>query len=98
MDLDNDIVIIGGGPIGMTIAYMLAQRGQRSMLIEKSKTTTNQPKMELTTQRSMEIYRRIGLLERVRAKAVPEHFSFDERWATGFGGDGMPIASWVSIF
>lgn len=97
MATDSDIIIVGGGPVGMMTAYMLAQRGQRSILIEQSATTTNYPKMEYTNFRTMEIYRRIGLLERVRAKAVPENFSLDETIVTGYGGNGTLIHTWVII-
>jgi FAD-dependent monooxygenase len=97
MATDSDIIIVGGGPVGMVAAYMLAQRGQRSILIEQSTTTTNYPKMEYTNYRSMEIYRRIGLLERARAKAVPEHFSLNELIVTGYGGNGSLLDTWVTI-
>lgn len=97
MATDSDIIIVGGGPVGMVAAYMLAQRGHRSILIEQSTTTTTYPKMEYTNHRSMEIYRRIGLLERARAKAVPEHFSLNEVIATGFGGNGTLLHTWVII-
>ena len=95
MATETDVLIVGGGPIGMMAAYMLARLGQRSTLIEQSKTTTIHPKMEFTNHRSMEIHRRIGLLDRVKAKAVPEKYSLNELISTGYGKDGVLMHTWV---
>ncbi|KAF2101732.1 hypothetical protein NA57DRAFT_53682 [Rhizodiscina lignyota] len=95
MDTDIDILIVGGGPVGMMAAYMFAHLGQRCTLIEQSTTTTIYPKMELSNHRTMEIHRQIGLLERVRAKAVPEQFDLDEIISTGYGEHGKAIHTWT---
>lgn len=71
--LETDIVVIGGGPVGMFAAYRLAQLGQSCILIEKSEHTTLHPKMEYSSHRTMEIYRRMGLADHIRSRAVPEH-------------------------
>ena len=54
------VLIAGGGPVGMTLAYDLALRGITCMLVECNATTTRHPKMDITNARSMELFRRIG--------------------------------------
>jgi 2-polyprenyl-6-methoxyphenol hydroxylase-like FAD-dependent oxidoreductase len=66
----------------MTLALELARHGVRSILVERNPSTTRHPKMDLTNGRSMELYRRLGLSERLRAAGVPERNPFDIIWAT----------------
>src|SRR5688572_30018961 len=71
------VLIAGGGPVGLTLAYDLASRGIRCMLVERQRETTRHPKMDITNSRTMELFRRAGLAEALRAVAVPEDHPFD---------------------
>ena len=66
----------------MTLAHVLAQYGVASTLVERNETTTLHPKMDITNGRSMELFRRLGLADRLRAAAVPEENNFDISWIT----------------
>src|SRR5215467_575122 len=80
------VLIVGGGPVGMTLARALALQGVPSMLVERNPTTTHHPKMDITNARSMELFRRLGLAAALRAVAVPESNNFDVSWITGLSG------------
>ncbi|MGY4506383.1 2-polyprenyl-6-methoxyphenol hydroxylase-like FAD-dependent oxidoreductase [Bradyrhizobium sp. GM24.11] len=80
------ILIAGGGPVGMTLANVLAHFGIRSMVVEKNATTTRHPKMDITNSRSMELFRKFGLADALRHAAVPEDHSFDVSWITSLAG------------
>ena len=80
------ILIAGGGPVGMTLACDLAQRGVHCMLVERNATTTSHPKMDITNARSMELFRRLGLVDALRTVAVPEENNFDVTWITSLMG------------
>src|SRR6478752_8439685 len=80
------VLIAGGGPVGMTLACELARRGVRCMLVERNATTTSYPKMDITNARSMELFRRLGLVDALRAVAVPEDNNFDVSWVTSLTG------------
>lgn len=80
------VLIAGGGPVGMTLANVLAHLGIRSMLVERNATTTRHPKMDITNSRSMELFRRFGLAEALRNVAVPEDHPFDVSWITSLAG------------
>ncbi len=80
------VLIAGGGPVGMTLALELARYGVRSILVERNESTTRHPKMDLTNGRSMELYRRLGLVEPLRKVGVPEDHPFDVVWATSGTG------------
>jgi flavin-dependent dehydrogenase len=65
--LNTDVLIAGGGPVGLTLAIALGQRNVRVCLVEKKAQPEFLPKMERTNARSMEMFRRLGLADRIRA-------------------------------
>lgn len=76
------VLIAGGGPVGMTLARALSLHGVRCLLVERHETTTRHPKMDITNGRSMELFRRLGVADRLRSVAVPEANNFDVSWIT----------------
>lgn len=80
------VLIAGGGPVGMTLALELALQGVRCRLFERAYDTTRHPKMDITNGRSMELFRRLGLADKLRAAAVPETHNMDVAWVTSMAG------------
>jgi 2-polyprenyl-6-methoxyphenol hydroxylase-like FAD-dependent oxidoreductase len=80
------VLIAGGGPVGMTLACELSRRGIACMLVERNATTTSYPKMDITNARSMELFRRLGVVDALRAAAVPVDNNFDVTWVTSLTG------------
>ncbi len=68
--MDCDVLIVGAGPTGLTLAIDLGRRGVRVTLIERKERPAFLPKMERINARSMEIYRRMGLAPRIRAAGL----------------------------
>lgn len=66
-----DVVIAGAGPVGLTLAIALGRRGVRCVLLERNATTAPWPKMDRTNARSMEIFRMLGLADRIRELGYP---------------------------
>jgi 2-polyprenyl-6-methoxyphenol hydroxylase-like FAD-dependent oxidoreductase len=71
------VLIIGGGPVGLTFAIALGQRGVPCVLVEKLEQAQFLPKMERCNARSMEIYRRLGIAEQIRQAGWPVDASTD---------------------
>ncbi len=68
--MDSDVLIVGAGPTGLTLAIDLGQRGVRCILIEQKERPAFLPKMERVNARTMEIYRRMGLAQKIRAAGL----------------------------
>jgi 2-polyprenyl-6-methoxyphenol hydroxylase-like FAD-dependent oxidoreductase len=68
--MDSDVLIVGAGPTGLTLAIDLGKRGVRSILIEQKERPAFLPKMERINARTMEIYRRMGLAQQIRAAGL----------------------------
>jgi 2-polyprenyl-6-methoxyphenol hydroxylase-like FAD-dependent oxidoreductase len=75
--MDTDVLIVGAGPVGLTLAVDLGRRGVRCILVEQKPAPAKLPKMERCNARTMEIYRRIGLAERIRAAGLPADCPMD---------------------
>jgi len=75
--MDTEVLIVGAGPTGLTLAIDLGRRGVRCIVVEQKEAPQFLPKMERCNARTMEIYRRIGIAERVRAVGLPAHCPMD---------------------
>ena len=84
--MDSNVIIAGGGPVGMTLALELARHQVHSILLERNPTTTRHPKMDLTNGRSMELFRRLGIVDELRAVGVPPDQPLDIVWGTSLNG------------
>jgi 2-polyprenyl-6-methoxyphenol hydroxylase-like FAD-dependent oxidoreductase len=91
------VLIVGGGPVGMTVVNDLARRGVRSILVERNATTTSHPKMDITNGRSMELFRRMGMVDALRAAAVDESHCFDVSWITSLSGFELHRFAYPSV-
>ncbi|HEY8612186.1 MAG TPA: FAD-dependent monooxygenase [Roseomonas sp.] len=75
--MDTQVIIVGAGPVGLTLAVDLGRRGIRCTLIEQKPQPEFLPKMERCNARTMELYRRIGLADRIRAAGLPADVPMD---------------------
>ncbi|KAL2061490.1 hypothetical protein VTL71DRAFT_6867 [Oculimacula yallundae] len=87
------ILIVGGGPVGLFLSKTLSHYGVRSVVLERNETTTRWPKMDLTNVRSMELFRRLGLAQRLRDQGVSSHIPYTVRVSTGLHKDES-VVSW----
>jgi 2-polyprenyl-6-methoxyphenol hydroxylase-like FAD-dependent oxidoreductase len=75
--MDTQVLIVGAGPTGLTLAIDLGRRGVRCTVIEQKEAPQFLPKMERCNARTMELYRRMGIAEKVRAAGLPAHCPMD---------------------
>ena len=75
--MHTEVLIVGAGPVGLTLAIALGQRGVRCTLIEKKAAPEFLPKMERCNARTMEIFRRMRLAEKIRAAGLHKDVPMD---------------------
>jgi 2-polyprenyl-6-methoxyphenol hydroxylase-like FAD-dependent oxidoreductase len=75
--LDTDVLVVGAGPVGLTLAIALGQRRVRCTLLERKDAPQFLPKMERCNARTMEIFRRLGLAAKIRAAGLAAHVPMD---------------------
>ena len=69
--VETPVLVVGGGPIGMSVGVALARQGVRSLVIERNPSTTAHPKSRGCTCRTMETFRLWGIEDEVRAGGMP---------------------------
>jgi len=57
------VAIVGGGPVGMTLALALARQGVRSVLIEADDSVCTGSRAICISRRSLEIFKRLGIVD-----------------------------------
>ncbi|MFE7635887.1 FAD-dependent monooxygenase [Kitasatospora sp. NPDC057518] len=65
------VLIVGGGPVGLTLSVLLSGHGVPHLLVEAHPDTSRHPKARGVSARSMEVFRRCGLEEEVRRAGLP---------------------------
>lgn len=71
------VLIVGGGPVGLTLAIDLGQQGIECLLIDKRPEPSFLPKMERCHARTMEHFRRLGIADAVRNAGYPVGLPLD---------------------
>jgi 2-polyprenyl-6-methoxyphenol hydroxylase-like FAD-dependent oxidoreductase len=79
-----EIVVVGGGPVGMGLAIELGQRGVRTIVLERYPTPQPVPKGQNLTQRTMEHFHFWGAEPQLRAaRTVPKEYGIGGLTAYG---------------
>ena len=66
----HPVVIVGAGPVGLTLAIDLAQRGVASVVLDDNDVVSVGSRAICWSKRSLEIFGRLGLGERMLARGV----------------------------
>jgi 2-polyprenyl-6-methoxyphenol hydroxylase-like FAD-dependent oxidoreductase len=79
--MDTQILIVGGGPVGLALAGELGWRGIPCMLVERGNCAVSQPKMDFVGPRTLEFCRRWGILPWVHAAGYNRAYPQDSAWS-----------------
>jgi len=66
-DIEVPVLIVGGSLVGMSSAMLLGHYGVRSLVVEHHRGTAIHPRAAQITQRTMEIFRTVGVEQIVGA-------------------------------
>ena len=92
-----DVIVAGAGPVGLTLAIDLGRRGVRCLIMERHPTTAPWPKMDRSNARTMEFYRRIGIVDRVRALGYPADNPMDVFLTTRLSDPPIAVLKYPSV-
>jgi len=108
---EADITIVGAGPVGMSLAIDSALRGLKVVILEqRAPGAPPSTKCNTVASRTLEVFRRFGIAEKIRASGLPDDYPTDFLICTALGGkeigrirmpsrnersqDGWPDSDW----
>lgn len=71
-DLDADVLILGAGPTGLTLANILGQQGIRTLVAEALDDLIDYPRAVGIDDEALRVMQSIGLVDKVLAHTVPD--------------------------
>ncbi len=83
----TDVLIVGSGPSGGTAAACLSMMGISNVLIDKYSSTAPTPRAHITNQRTMEVFRDLGIEDAARAIATPQDSMAEHVYARDLVGE-----------
>ncbi len=83
---EPQVLIAGGGPIGLALAADLGRRGVRTLLVERNDNRIGPAKMLEVSVRTMEFCRMLGVVDKVRNWGFPFDYPYDNAFVTDMQG------------
>ncbi|MBJ7513156.1 MAG: FAD-dependent monooxygenase [Acidimicrobiia bacterium] len=88
LSTDVDVVIVGGGPTGLTAAHLCRTVGLSAIVLEQRVGPQRSPAAHAINARTFEIWRQAGLqMEPVLAAALSPDEAGQVHWVTKLGGE-----------
>jgi len=81
------VLIVGGGPVGLTASILLSRAGVRSLMVERHAGTAVHPKSRGINARTMEIFHQCGVEDAVRNAGLPHHHTGLIVWSKTLAGE-----------
>jgi putative polyketide hydroxylase len=80
------VLIVGGGPVGLTASILLSRLGVASRLVERHPGTAFHPKARNINMRTMEVFRQCGVEDAIRAAGLAFDRTVFLIWAESLAG------------
>jgi len=84
--IEVPVLIVGGGPVGLTASILLSRLGIKSLLVERHPGTAILPKARGINARSMEMYRQLGIEQAIRDAGLPSERTGFIVWTESLAG------------
>lgn len=95
--IETDVLIVGSGPAGSSMAALLSTYGIENVLVTRYRWLADTPRAHITNQRAMEVLRDLGLEQQAMLYATPNHLMGNNVFCTSLAGEELGrMRSWGS--
>ena len=95
-EINIPVLVVGGGPVGLTLAMDLAWRGVGVLVVElRERGEAPSAKCNHVAARTMEIFRRLGVAGKLRNAGLPADYPNDVSYRTAFTGIELTRILWM---
>ena len=84
--VEAPVLIVGGGPVGLTASVLLARLGVPSLLVERRPGVTEHPRSRLINTRTVEVLRSCGLESAFEEISLPKAWRQQVIYTTSLAG------------
>lgn len=87
--IETDVLIVGSGPAGSSMAALLSSYGADNVLVTKYRWLADTPRAHITNQRTMEVMRDLGLEEQCMLYATGQKYMGNNVFCTSLAGEEL---------
>jgi 2-polyprenyl-6-methoxyphenol hydroxylase-like FAD-dependent oxidoreductase len=91
--IETPVLIVGGSLVGMSTAMLLGHHGVHLMVVEHHPGTAIHPRAAQINQRTMEIFRKVGVEHVVRDKSEVQFVQDGPLWPSKH----WPVRNWTGL-
>lgn len=93
--IETEVLVVGSGPAGASMALALSEYGIDNVMITRYGRLAAEPRAHITNQRTMEVFRDLGVEDAVRAQSSPQHLMGTTTYCTSLAGEELGrVRSW----
>lgn len=94
-NIETDVLVVGSGPAGASAAALLSTYGIKNLLITQTRWLADTPRAHITNQRTMEVFRDLGIEDDAIAKSTPQELMGNNTFCTSLAGEELGrLFSW----
>jgi 2,4-dichlorophenol 6-monooxygenase len=86
---ETDVLIVGSGPAGSSLAALLSTYGVKNVVVTKFNWLARTPRAHITNQRAMEIFRDLGIEQEIIEKGTPQELMGNNVFCTSIAGEEL---------
>lgn len=96
--IETEVLVVGAGPAGLTATALLARQGVDAITLCKYASTAHTPRAHITNQRTMEVFRDLGVEQAVYDAGIIMTEVPETVWVTSLAGRELARrSSWGTL-